>query len=62
MDYVIEMLNITKIFPGIIANDNVSLLVKQGEFMLCWRKRCRKIYTDERSVRTVSAGKRTNQN
>ncbi|MFA0814330.1 MAG: ABC transporter ATP-binding protein [Anaerofustis sp.] len=31
MDYVIEMLNITKIFPGIIANDNVSLLVKQGE-------------------------------
>jgi simple sugar transport system ATP-binding protein len=30
-DYVIEMLNITKIFPGIIANDNVSLLVKQGE-------------------------------
>ncbi len=28
---MIEMLNITKIFPGIIANDNVSLLVKQGE-------------------------------
>lgn len=31
MDYVIEMLNITKTFPGIIANDNISLLVKKGE-------------------------------
>ena len=31
MEYVIEMLNITKIFPGIIANDNVTLLVKKGE-------------------------------
>lgn len=31
MDYVIEMLNITKRFPGIIANDNVSLKVKKGE-------------------------------
>lgn len=31
MDYVIEMLNITKKFPGILANDNVSLQLKQGE-------------------------------
>ncbi len=31
MDYVIEMLNITKVFPGIVANDNVSLLIKKGE-------------------------------
>lgn len=31
MDYVIEMLNITKEFPGILANDNVTLQVKQGE-------------------------------
>ncbi len=31
MDYVIEMLNITKRFPGIIANDNISLQVKEGE-------------------------------
>lgn len=31
MDYVIEMLNITKRFPGIIANDNVTLKVKKGE-------------------------------
>jgi len=31
MDYVIEMLNITKEFPGIIANDNITLQVKKGE-------------------------------
>lgn len=31
MDYVIKMLNITKEFPGIIANDDITLRVKQGE-------------------------------
>lgn len=31
MDYVIEMLNITKEFPGIKANDDVTLRVKKGE-------------------------------
>ena len=30
-DYAIEMLNITKRFPGIIANDNITLQVKYGE-------------------------------
>ncbi len=30
-NYVIEMLNITKEFPGIKANDNVSLQIKKGE-------------------------------
>lgn len=30
-NYVIEMLNITKKFPGIIANDNVTLQLKKGE-------------------------------
>lgn len=30
-DYVIEMLNITKEFPGIIANDNITLKLKKGE-------------------------------
>lgn len=30
-DYVIEMLNITKEFPGIKANDNVTLRLKRGE-------------------------------
>ncbi|MFY9284218.1 MAG: ABC transporter ATP-binding protein [Miniphocaeibacter sp.] len=31
MSYVIEMCNITKIFPGIIANDNITLQLKKGE-------------------------------
>ena len=31
IQYAIEMLNITKKFPGIIANDNVTLRVKRGE-------------------------------
>ena len=30
-EYAIEMLNITKRFPGIIANDNISLQLKKGE-------------------------------
>lgn len=31
MDYVIEMLGITKEFPGILANDNVTLQLRKGE-------------------------------
>ncbi len=31
MDYIIEMNNITKEFPGIKANDNITLQVKKGE-------------------------------
>jgi simple sugar transport system ATP-binding protein len=30
-DYIVEMKNITKRFPGIIANDDVSITVKKGE-------------------------------
>ncbi len=30
-NYIIEMLNITKEFPGLIANDNVTLQLKKGE-------------------------------
>ena len=30
-EYAIQMLGITKTFPGIIANDNVNLEVKEGE-------------------------------
>ena len=30
-EYAVEMLNITKRFPGIIANDNVTLQLKKGE-------------------------------
>jgi simple sugar transport system ATP-binding protein len=31
MDYIIEMLHITKEFPGIIANDDITLQLKKGE-------------------------------
>lgn len=31
MDYIIEMLGITKEFPSIIANDDITFQVKQGE-------------------------------
>lgn len=31
VEYVIEMLNIRKEFPGIVANDNITLQVKKGE-------------------------------
>lgn len=30
-EYIIEMLNITKLFPGIVANDNITLQLKKGE-------------------------------
>ena len=30
-EYIIEMLNITKEFPGIVANDNITLQLKKGE-------------------------------
>ena len=30
-EYVIEMLNITKVFPGVIANDDITLRLKKGE-------------------------------
>ncbi len=29
--YIIEMRNITKVFPGIVANDNITLRLKRGE-------------------------------
>ena len=31
MSYVVEMINIRKEFPGIVANDNVTLQLKKGE-------------------------------
>ncbi|EYE87331.1 heme ABC transporter ATP-binding protein [Fervidicella metallireducens AeB] len=31
MEYIIEMINIRKEFPGIVANDNITLQVKPGE-------------------------------
>lgn len=34
-EYVIEMLNITKRFPGIVANDNITLQLKKVRSMHC---------------------------
>ena len=31
MDYIIEMNGITKVFPGIVANDDITLKLKKGE-------------------------------
>ncbi|NYC30385.1 ATP-binding cassette domain-containing protein [Clostridium saccharobutylicum] len=31
MEYVVEMLNIRKEFPGIVANDNITLRLRKGE-------------------------------
>ena len=33
MEYIVEMLNIRKEFPGIVANDNVSIGLKPGEIL-----------------------------
>ncbi len=30
-DYIIEMQNITKVFPGIVANDDITLQLRRGE-------------------------------
>ncbi len=30
-DYIVEMAGITKVFPGIVANDNITLRLKKGE-------------------------------
>ena len=30
-DYIVEMRHITKRFPGIVANDDVTIQIKKGE-------------------------------
>ena len=59
-EYVIEMLNITKRFPGIVANDNITLQLKKGEIHALL-ERCRKIHADECSVWIISARGRRDQ-
>ena len=56
-NYAIEMLNITKRFPGIIANDNITLQLKKGEIHALLGEKWRgKINTDECTFWFVSAG------
>ena len=33
VNYVLEAINITKKFPGVLANDNICLNVKPGEIL-----------------------------
>ncbi len=33
MDYIVEMCNITKMFPGVVANDDITLQLKKGEIL-----------------------------
>ena len=33
MAVAVEMLNISKFYPGVVANDNVSLSVNEGEIL-----------------------------
>ena len=41
-DYIVEMKHITKRFPGIVANDDVTIGIKKGRnFCLAWGKWCR---------------------
>ncbi len=38
-DYIVEMKHITKRFPGIVANDDVTIQIKKGgNFLLCLEK------------------------
>lgn len=37
-EYAVEMLNITKRFPGIIANDNITLQLKKVKSTPFWGK------------------------
>ena len=40
-DYIIEMLHITKEFPGIKANDDITLQLRRGRSTRCWAKTVR---------------------
>ena len=37
-DFVIEMLHITKEFPGIKANDDITLQRAKARYMPCWAR------------------------
>ena len=56
--YIIEMLHITKEFPGIIANDDITLRLRKGEIhALLGENGAGKIDPDERALRRISRKK-----
>ena len=57
MTFAVELLNITKEYPGVTAADDVSIFVEQGENSRTDRReRRRKINNNEHSVRSNKAG------
>ena len=49
-DYIIEMNHITKRFPGIVANDDVSIQVKRVRYTLFWGEWSGEVHFDEYAV------------
>lgn len=48
MNYILEMKDVTKKFPGVLALNKVTLQLKKGEILgICGENGSRKIYTDE---------------
>ena len=54
--YAVEMRDISKTWPGVIANDHVNLTVRKGEDSRAgWRKRRGQVYANEYPLRVDSA-------
>ena len=57
--YIIEMLNIRKEFPGIVANDDITLQLRRGEIhALLGENGAGTVYPYERPLRPLPAGGR----
>ena len=54
MEFVVEMVNIRKEFPGVVANDDITLHYEREKSMLARREWGREIHAHENSVRHVS--------
>lgn len=37
-EYIVEMKHITKRFPGIVANDDVTIQIKRVRSLPCWER------------------------
>ena len=62
-EYILEMTNIEKQFPGVKALDKANLMLKKGSVhALNGREWSRKKYINEMSVRCLCRGCRGDQN
>lgn len=55
-EYIVEMKHITKRFPGIVANDDVTIQIKRERSLPFWEKMVQEIHLDEYAVRNVRTG------